>query len=47
MQKPALFSDGGSISSAMKHPNNDQFAGDDLIVNGIGMLKRHAYATAE
>lgn len=47
MQKPALFSDGGSVSSAMKNPNNDQFAGANLIVNGIGMLKRHAYATAE
>lgn len=47
MQKPALFSDGGSVSSAMKNPNNDQFAGADLIVNGIGVLKRHAYATAE
>lgn len=47
LQKPALFSDGGDIPCTVKNPNNDKFAIAELIVNGIGMMKRHAQTNAK
>lgn len=47
LQKPALFGDGGGIPCAMENANNNKIFFAHAVVNGIGLMKRHAQPDAE
>lgn len=42
VEKPALFSEGSRVTCAMENPHDDEFLSAHLVVNGVGMVKRHS-----
>jgi hypothetical protein len=47
VEKPALFGNGGYVTCAMEHPDDDEFSSAHLVVNGVGMMKRHSQPNSE
>ena len=47
VEKPTLFSKSGRVTCAMEYPNDDELFFAHLLVNGVGMMKRHSQPNTE
>lgn len=47
VEEPALFSEGGRVTCAMEYSDNDEFLSAYLVVDGVGMMKRHSQPNTE